>query len=80
MNNFLTLTQQTFNTTNYCITFVMLRVFQNCLICKKYVSISVPAPPERINVVIKSSRSVLVSWLPPKPSNGEVERYHVYSR
>ena len=40
----------------------------------------VPGAPEAIKAVVKSPRSVVISWLPPNPSNGMVDRYHIYLR
>ena len=41
----------------------------------------VPGAPKAIKAVVKSPRSIVVSWLPPPdPANGVVERYHIYLR
>ena len=41
---------------------------------------SVPGPPKGVKAVVKSPRSVIVSWLEPEQPNGVVERYHIYLR
>ena len=41
---------------------------------------TVPGAPKAIKAVVKSPRSVVVSWLPPEPANGIVDRYHIYLR
>lgn len=41
---------------------------------------AVPGAPKAIKAVVKSPRSVVVSWLPPQPANGIVDRYHIYLR
>ncbi|EEB16564.1 down syndrome cell adhesion molecule, putative [Pediculus humanus corporis] len=40
----------------------------------------VPGPPSDIKVVVKSSDSLLVSWLPPKEPNGIITKYNLYMR
>ena len=41
---------------------------------------SVPGPPKGVKAVVKSPRSVIVSWLEPELPNGVIERYHIYLR
>ncbi|KAL0280104.1 UNVERIFIED_CONTAM: hypothetical protein PYX00_001493 [Menopon gallinae] len=40
----------------------------------------VPGAPADIKVVVKSSQSLLVSWLPPKDANGVIMKYNLYMR
>lgn len=40
----------------------------------------VPGPPGGVKASVRSSNSIVVSWLPPEFANGVVQRYHVYVR
>ena len=50
------------------------------VIFNKISSLPVPGPPKGVKAVVKSPRSVIVSWLEPEQPNGAVERYHIYLR
>ncbi|XP_050537388.1 cell adhesion molecule Dscam2 isoform X2 [Daktulosphaira vitifoliae] len=39
-----------------------------------------PGPPEEIKIAIASAQSLIVSWAPPKYSNGVLLRYNLYTR
>ncbi|KAJ8866133.1 hypothetical protein PR048_033657 [Dryococelus australis] len=39
-----------------------------------------PGPPADIKVVVSSSQSLLISWLPPADPNGIVTKYNLYTR
>lgn len=39
-----------------------------------------PEPPANIKVAALTADSILVSWMPPKHKNGEIQHYTVYSR
>lgn len=42
--------------------------------------LTAPGPPADIKVVVMSSSSLLVSWLPPLEPNGIVTKYNLYAR
>ena len=52
------------------------------LSCDKSFSLlfAVPSPPREVKVVVKSPQSVIVNWMEPVPTNGAIERYHIYIR
>lgn len=43
-------------------------------------SLAVPGAPADVKVVVSSSQSLLVSWLPPLEPNGIITKYNLYKR
>lgn len=45
-----------------------------------YLIIIVPEAPSAIKAVVSSDNAVVISWLPPRKSNGILTKYTVYIR
>jgi hypothetical protein len=58
-----------------CLT--MIRIY--CIKSLSYENL-VPDPPRDIKVVVSSSTSLYVSWLPPLSGNGPIIKYNLYTR
>ena len=39
-----------------------------------------PDPPERVKAVVKAANAVVLSWTPPRRSNGRITKYTVHVR
>ena len=44
------------------------------------VNIPAPGPPEAVKVLVTTTTSLIVSWLPPRLPNGIITKYNVYVR
>lgn len=41
---------------------------------------SVPGPPAEVKLLATSPERALVTWMPPKYPNGEIQKYYIYVR
>jgi hypothetical protein len=41
---------------------------------------AVPGPPAEVKLLATSPDTALVTWMPPKQPNGEIQKYYIYVR
>jgi len=42
--------------------------------------ILVPGPPAEVKLLATSTDTAIVTWMPPKQPNGEIQKYYIYVR
>lgn len=45
-----------------------------------YIFVPVPGPPAEVKLLATSPERALVTWMPPKYPNGEIQKYYIYVR